>query len=262
MRRASVWVVPMWLAFSAGVAAAQSVKITSALIPDGTLRRAPAQLVVTTESAQPLTGATLKVTAPQGFAITSPGGAAAVDPSGSTVLSLPLGSFAGRISRTVNVHINEATAPGQYQLLFDVIAAAVAGVPTTTLVHESIAVTAAPEQPILQYFGWGLLGIVIGYALRVAIKVQATITPPALVQEAPASGQPTPTKPHWIRVLITKYYYGVDMGVTVVLGGAAMVLLLKNGHLPDGGATWYGALVLGLGLGLLTNSDLITRFKV
>jgi hypothetical protein len=46
-----------------------------------------------------------------------------------------------------------------------------------------------------------------------------------------------------------------------MLGGLAMTVLIKDSHLPDSATTWYGALLFGLGLDTLTNSDLITRIR-
>jgi hypothetical protein len=41
-----------------------------------------------------------------------------------------------------------------------------------------------------------------------------------------------------------------------------MLALIKNGHPHDSAAQWYGALIGGVALGLLTNSELITKIPV
>lgn len=47
--------------------------------------------------------------------------------------------------------------------------------------------------------------------------------------------------------------------MTLLIGLFVLLYLLKDGHVPDSAAYWYGALVTGVGLGLLTNSELIVK---
>lgn len=58
---------------------------------------------------------------------------------------------------------------------------------------------------------------------------------------------------------VKDHYCQVDFAVTVALGAAALIALIKDGHPPESASAWYSALILGLGLGALTNSELITK---
>lgn len=60
---------------------------------------------------------------------------------------------------------------------------------------------------------------------------------------------------------VQQYHYLVDFGVTLAMGFIVMVALLTDGRPPEAGRMWPGALATGVGLGLLANSELITRIK-
>jgi hypothetical protein len=117
-------------------------------------------------------------------------------------------------------------------------------------------VTLRPEQSLAAYLGLGALGILVGYLLRVLMKVLSTTTAPA---PDPTADPPPVLGP--IGRFVASHYYQVDCLVTLVLGLAALLFLVKDGHLPDNGVVWYGALLMGLALGLLTNSELITKLR-
>ena len=53
----------------------------------------------------------------------------------------------------------------------------------------------------------------------------------------------------------------MDFQVTQLLGFVFLASLVKDNHAPDTGMYWYSSLVLGFGIGLLTNSDLIMRLR-
>ena len=65
----------------------------------------------------------------------------------------------------------------------------------------------------------------------------------------------------WVSTFIKTHYYLMDFLVTLILGFLALVALVKDNHAPDSGLYWYSALGLGFGIGLLTNSDLVTRLR-
>jgi hypothetical protein len=111
---------------------------------------------------------------------------------------------------------------------------------------------------VCAYLAWGLLGIVVGYLIRIIIKAQQSVPAPL---PAPDPNAPQPPPPGPITRFVAKYYYGVDGGLTVVLGLLALLLLLKDNHVPDTALYWYTALGAGVALGALTNSELITRVK-
>ncbi len=65
----------------------------------------------------------------------------------------------------------------------------------------------------------------------------------------------TPAEPKFV----LEHYYWVDFAVTLTVGFLALAALMKNGRPPASAEYWPEAIVLGVGLGLLTNSDLLTR---
>jgi hypothetical protein len=111
------------------------------------------------------------------------------------------------------------------------------------------------------YFLLGVLGIGIGYIARLVVDTLNALPKPVL-KTAPTitQGQVVPT-PGKITGFIKDHYYSMDFLVTLVLGFLALVALVKDNHAPDTGLYWYSALGLGFGIGLLTNSDLITRLR-
>ncbi len=247
----------------AGSAMAQApvVRITTSLSPDGPVYRSPVELVITVESSQPLTGARLLLAAPEGLKLQAlPDSAAAgTKPStGGTHLLLPLHAFAGRTSRAIIVtpdvgKLRRAT----YRVLADVYAADSAGRPPLALAHEPIPIAVVPQIALASYLWLGLVGILIGYLIRLVIKVLGAV--PAPLPAPPETNDPT-TGP--ITRFVTRHYYFTDFTVTCVMGVLLMLLLLKDAHLPDNAGSWYGAMILGFSLGLLTNSDLVTKFRL
>jgi len=105
------------------------------------------------------------------------------------------------------------------------------------------------------YFAIGSLGIALGYLVRIVIDTLGSLPKP------PAMALPDAPTPGPLGRFISVHYYLVDFMVSLLLGFAALVALVKEGHPPETGSAWYSALVLGLGLGLFTNSDLITRLR-
>lgn len=129
--------------------------------------------------------------------------------------------------------------------------------PTATSVFAtgSASFTYLRRIAVWMYFLLGAGGIAVGYLLRIVMQVQKTITP----EEPFVEGESA--KPGPITAFVTNHYYAVDFSVCLTLGLLSMLLLLKSGHVPDESAYWYEALVLGVGLGLLTNTDLVLRVR-
>jgi hypothetical protein len=111
--------------------------------------------------------------------------------------------------------------------------------------------------PMWSYFALGFAGILLGYGLRIILQVQAAIGTPPI----PLTVNEDTPKPGPITVFVTGHYYAVDMSIAVIMGLLSMVVLLKTGHVPDTATYWHQALVLGVGLGLLTNTALVLRLK-
>jgi hypothetical protein len=104
------------------------------------------------------------------------------------------------------------------------------------------------------YIALGGVGIALGYLLRMFVKVLSTIAPPRPVQASPTSEGP-------ISRFARTHYYVVDFLVTVTIGFLALVALMQGARPPQTAAAWPHALTLGVSLGLLTNSELLTKFR-
>ena len=112
-----------------------------------------------------------------------------------------------------------------------------------------------------KYFILGILGIAIGYLARLVVDSLNNLPKPVLpAATAPPGGGGVPNLGRFTN-FIKNHYYLMDFFVTLVLGFLALVALVKDNHAPDSGLYWYSALGLGFGIGLLTNSDLITRLR-
>ncbi len=113
----------------------------------------------------------------------------------------------------------------------------------------------APEISLCLFFIFASLGLIVGYWVRLIVKVLGTVTPPPAAPEPAAPAQGPITR------LVQAHYYSVDFLVTVALAFIVLATLVQNGRPPQAGATWYGALASGVGIGLFTNSELLTRLK-
>lgn len=114
-----------------------------------------------------------------------------------------------------------------------------------------------------EFFAYAFLGIVLGYIVRLLIKVLGAIPPPAAAPPlaGPIPGGPVPTATEGpITQFVKRHYYLVDCAVTAILGLLILAAMLRSGRVPDTAAQWYSALIAGTGLGLLTNSELLTKF--
>ena len=113
----------------------------------------------------------------------------------------------------------------------------------------------APEISLYLFFVFATLGLIVGYWVRLIVKVLGAITPP------PAAPEPAVPVPGPITRFVQAHYYLVDFLVTVALAFIVLATLVQNGRPPQAGSTWYGALASGVGIGLFTNSELLTRLR-
>ena len=248
-----------------GGSAAPPLKVTLTLqvSPEATFRRQPLVLTSVIEATPSLSGAWLALDIPPGLRVlkvSTPDSVLAKLPSGAVggttsrqTMALP--TFSGRLTLSYLLGSTDVDlARGQYPLNVQLTRDS-AGV-TAVLASATSTVSIRPEQSLAAYLGLGALGILLGYLLRLLIKVLSTTTAPA---PDPPKGPAPVLGP--IGRFVAAHYYKVDCLVTVVLGLAALLILVREGRLPDNGAVWYGALLMGLGLGLLTNSELITKLR-
>ena len=229
----------LWFACCA--AHAQQPTVTLELIPTGVLDHRQAQLFITIESAQELNNAVLEVHASSDFKI-----------SPSTI-ALP--SVSRSVIENVAVTlVNPDLLAGDQALT---VTLSQPNDPTTRkiLVSKLIKFAYTPEISLAIFFLFAAGGVVIGYWLRLVVKVLGTIDPP------PAAPVPPGPPPGPITTFVKAHYYLVDFLVTLIIAFIVLATFIQGGRPPQSGATWYGALASGVGIGLFTNSELLTRLK-
>jgi hypothetical protein len=240
MRRNEI-LLSMALLWCASAAQAQQPTVTLELIPNGVLDHRQAQLYITVESPQELKDAVLEVHASSDFnispaTITLPSVSRSVIENMSVTLVNPK-LLAGDQALTVTLYQpNDSNT-------------------RKILVSKLIKFAYTPEISLPIFFLLALGGVVIGYWLRLVIKVLGTIDPPPAVP-VPAGSQPGP-----ITTFVKTHYYLVDFLVTLIIAFIVLATFIQGGRPPQSGATWYGALASGVGIGLFTNSELLTRLR-
>lgn len=138
--------------------------------------------------------------------------------------------------------------------------------------------------PVLEqqsYLLYGMLGVLFGYAVRVAKKQLESTQPPPHVQaaqnaqaardsafvakaaaQAAGVAAPSTVVPTAVQMAYFKYWYAVDAFVTAIVGFIALLVLMRNGLPPANANFWFNGITIGFALGLLTNTELITKVKV
>jgi hypothetical protein len=171
-----------------------------------------------------------------------------------TLKSGPLGQKAGKKLATFDVQTPKTYIPkGKWSMtvvVFD---------KDKQLAAERLTFEFEQGISLTCYFILGLAGIACGYLTRLIVDSLNSLPKPPTTAARDAD-----TKKHylgWLADLIEEHYLFADFLVTVILGFAVLATLVKEDHPPDTGSYWYSALLLGFGMGLLTNSDLITRLR-
>lgn len=159
------------------------------------------------------------------------------------------------------VGVRQKLTPGDHVISADLSLSGAAG--GTTVASDSVTLKYSRRVRFSSYLIWGLVGVALGYVLRLLTKVLASIPMPSPAPPDPNAGQNNPivAATGEITKFVQKHYYLVEFTVTCVLGFLALLALAKSGMAPDGAAYWNGALLLGVSLGFLTNTDLILRIK-
>jgi hypothetical protein len=153
-----------------------------------------------------------------------------------------------------------STAAGERVLIVDLVAGS--SHTERLLQSHEITIMLRPQLAMGCYLLIGGLGILLGYLLRQIIRSTGQVRTPFLSQ--PPAEVPRLPQQGWLTTMIQRKpstYFVVDGSVTLFLGLGAMLALVKGDLLPDAGTSWHGTLLLGAGLGLLTNSDLLTRLR-
>jgi hypothetical protein len=230
--------------------------------PDATLRRKPVHLVFEIEADAPMSSGQLTLTAPQTIDIrkvdkVDPNTKPASGSAATNTVTIPIGAFTGRVRTMVAVTPrNESLLKGQYRVIAELRTTRQSDGASVSA-NDVIAMEAVPELDLAQYLLIGVGGVLLGWVLRLLLQAQAKVPAPSPVPVADGdSDSPGP-----ITRFIMKYYYQFDAAITAVLGFLALLALVTNGHPPDTAGVWYAALLLGVGLGLLANTDLVLRIR-
>lgn len=123
-----------------------------------------------------------------------------------------------------------------------------------------------PEITAGCYLGLALMGLLLGWAIKRLIKYMAGVPDPA---DLPAdrlaellSARARRTTGDRVREFVARWFDLFDLLLTAVIGGAVIVGLMDDGATPPAvAASWPHALILGVALGTLGNTELLTRLR-
>jgi len=216
--------------------------IQADLIPRVLTLNTQATLIVTVSIPTATQDGTLQVSAPPGFSVT-PG-------------SYQLGSAPGVKTRQFEIQTPRTYVPAA-TWKFVIVLSDRSG----DLASVSYPFGYGAGISLSWYFVFGAAGIAMGYAARLVIDSLNSLPKPVISAAAVSPGGGTTPDLGRFTDFIKHHYYLMDFLVTLVLGFLALVALVKDNHAPDTGLYWYSASALGFGVGLLTNSDLITRLR-
>jgi hypothetical protein len=224
-----------------GTDEATAMKLNLQLTPQSVKDQSSSQLVLTVECSEKLTGLAITVVAPPGFK---------ADPQ-----STSLAQCAGKMTQTGLIKaVDSDIRPSQAYVLHAQALVTGAGPNQNLVTDQALTFAYVTSQISLGlYFALGVLGILIGWGLKILIKVLAAVPAPTPAPEAAGVGP--------ITAFVQKHYYLVDASVTLALGFFALVALTQGNRPPQTGAFWYSALAVGASLGLLANSDLLVKLK-
>jgi hypothetical protein len=227
------------------LSADSAAKLSLVLQPNVVVDRQFAQLVITAVLPANFVEGSFEIQAPPGFT---------VEPASVHVVGAP-GSVA---KRTVTLKANDLSGDShQATVIVDFLSGVTLGQRVKIGSSESLELQYRNTWICIGlYLAVGLLGVLIGYAIRLLVKVLGTIPAPSPEPPEPAAGEGPITR------FVRGHYYFVDCSVTAILALLMMAALIKNGRPPESASQWYGALVAGAALGLLTNSELITKIPV
>lgn len=219
----------------------RDVTLSLDLVPQQIVNDQPIQVIATIDSPNELAGATLELTPPPGFRFDQ--------------ASFTLPTFSRRLVQSAILRPQAPGPSGERPIVARLMTKASTG---STVAHASQIAKLAfvAEISLAVYLGVATIGVGLGYLLRLLIKVLTTVQPPPA---APVAGGEAATGP--ITRFVQRHYYWVDFLVTVGLGVVVLVWLSHDGRPPQTVAVWPKALATGVGLGLLTNSELLTKLR-
>jgi hypothetical protein len=249
------------------------VRLTTEMNPAGPLRLASTGLLVTVESDRALANGALAIQAPNELRLVLRGPALpAAHPAGnatpSPALRIPLGEAAGIQSFLVDVHWSgEPRRKIQVKLIAQAIADVAQDTGTGTasgrimqrgriLTQTAVPIDVVRTLGLAPYFWLGLIGVFVGWLLRIVLFAQSRVPVPN-----PAPVADTADTGGKITRFVEKHYYAVDMGLALTLGALALLALATDGNPPERTDSKVTAFVFGVALGALTNSELLLKFR-
>lgn len=199
--------------------------------------------MIITVKGNSLAGLTLRFRATRGFHVTP------VEMSWS-------GAAANSAVMCVADVTSAGIAPGQLTGVVTTSALLPDGTSLKQVASDVLEFDYQPGLPVCIYLLVGVAGIAIGYVVRMLVLTLKAVEP-----QVEAEKLATSEGPKGLRKFVLQYYWWVDFSVTLVLGFLALLALMKDGRPPVTATYWHHAAMLGVGLGLLTNSDLLTRVQ-
>jgi hypothetical protein len=211
------------------------------MIPNASLDYRPSQLYITVESTQDLNNAVLEVHGSANFAVSPP--------------SIALPSVSRSTIEVVQLtRLNPKLLAGD-QAITVTLYQQVDQTSRKVLASKLLKFSYTPEISLRSFFFFAMIGALVGYWLRVVVKVLGSVAPPPAQPDAVVSQQGPITR------LVNNHYYLVDCLVTLILAFILLATLIQGGRPPQSCSMWYGALASGVGIGLFTNSELLTRLR-
>ena len=234
--------------------------MTLQMIPKSIVNGHEADLLIVIESTASLGDTTLQVFVAPGLEATP------------SCLTMP--AFSGKvIQRTVIRRTKEKLLAGEHPVIVELAGHPTAGpggsagpcaaAKNKILASQSLAFEYHPEIDLLDYLILGMIGVLGGWFLRFGVNLLKSVPPPlpAALPQAKAAPTPAPSFMERLTDWVKRYYYVLDCLVTLGIALTVLVFMAKSGRPPESGALWPGALATGIGLGLLTNSELLTRLR-
>ena len=198
---------------------------------------------LTLRFSEPIAGAMVRLVPPDGFR---------VDPE-----VLPATGTA--VTRLVQLRRSEGGRGRERQLIVRIFRQENDAKKAVTVITEkAFEFRYDPLMAVPQYLLMGGIGIVLGYFIRAATKQLAKTPPDHQVERAKIQNDTTSST---ARKWFVTHWYAIDFLVTLIVGTVVLVVAMKDGLPPTTAPHWHNAFGTGFALGLLTNSELLTRIR-
>jgi len=234
-RRTLTFGIMLWAATATGASTQSVLKIE--VNPSPISDTQVGQVVISTTAATELKGAVLSVEPPPGFKVEPQ----TVRYTGGTEI---------REVMTLQ-RIDPTALSGTRKLLVRLRNdTAVLATETVDLTYEDSTLSTS------RYLWLGLLGVIIGYIVKLALKGLAAVPDPI----PPVTESQRVTAEHWFVAFVRKHYLGVDFTLTMLIGFLVLLGTL-TGVLPPAGTRWPAAVWTGAAIGVLANNELLGSLK-